>query len=431
MFNQVTWELPDGATSSELDSVTISLPEGMDSAPVTMRVSDGDTDAVSSATVRIDTRNIKTAVNQKGTFFVTVPRIVGDTISIDNPDERVMLYVGSSSRAAKFAIDDNLSVDTNLDGDAANDADNQNAPSYRNGGVYVVKGFSDRQRERKISVKVYDAKDSIIDEKTFTIVSNFVQVVSSETPESDLSTDIREIDRKNLEELKSLIQSKAPESARPTLLALYSKLKDEWFDQNQKIQTIIDFEKAIAENGLDTALTNEMHTLLEGFLATDGAMSAEVSVAVSVVKGIIPTDASYSAEVLGGKGNIGLLNEILAAPNNLTENKDKAKRILELVAADDNITVENKKILKSQLLIILHGGTENIPTDQIEPPSDGGGESTGGFMDSVIMIAKIIGILILGVFGIFFLLFFIFKFTNKNESLGFQDWMIDKLFHHG
>ena len=52
-------------------------------------------------------------------------------------------------------------------------------------------------------------------------------------------------------------------------------------------------------------------------------------------------------------------------------------------------------------------------------------------MDSLIMIAKIIGILILAVIGFFLLLFLVFKFTNKNESLGFQDWMIDKLFHHG
>ena len=220
----------------------------------------------------------------------------------------------------------------------------------------MIKGFSDRQKERKVSVKIYDAKDMLIDEKTFTIVSSFVQVLSDEQEDdTDLSTDIREIDRQKLEELKSLIQSRAPESARPTLMALYSKLKDEWFDQNQKIQTIIDFEKAIAENSLDSALTGEMHTILEGFLATDDAMGAEVSVAVSVVKGIIPTDASYSSEVLGGNGNIGLLNEILAAPNNLAENKEKAKRILELVANDQNITVENKKILKSQLLVILYG----------------------------------------------------------------------------
>lgn len=95
--------------------MTISLPEGADSAPITMRVSDGETDAVSTATVRVDTRNLKTAVNQKGTFFVTVPRIVGESISIDHPDERVMLYVGSSGQATRFVIDDNLSVDTNLD----------------------------------------------------------------------------------------------------------------------------------------------------------------------------------------------------------------------------------------------------------------------------------------------------------------------------
>lgn len=104
-----------------------------------MRVSDGDKEVAATDTVKIDTRNIKTAVSNNGTILLSQPRAINNTITIDSPDEKVTLYISSQGNVAKYAIDDNLNLDSNLNGDASDDEDNRNSPTYRNGGVYVVK----------------------------------------------------------------------------------------------------------------------------------------------------------------------------------------------------------------------------------------------------------------------------------------------------
>lgn len=104
-----------------------------------MRVSDGDKEAAATDTVTIDTRNIKTATSSNGTILLSQPRAINNSITIDSVDEKVTLYISSQGSVAKYAIDDNLNMDSNLNGDASDDEDNRNSPTYRNGGVYVVK----------------------------------------------------------------------------------------------------------------------------------------------------------------------------------------------------------------------------------------------------------------------------------------------------
>ncbi|MCB9805384.1 hypothetical protein H6769_07360 [Candidatus Peribacteria bacterium] len=62
-----------------------------------------------------------------------------------------------------------------------------------------------------------------------------------------------------------MIQSQVPETSRATFMSYFGKLKDEWYDQNQKTTTIIEFEKAIASAGLDEKLVTEMNGILESF----------------------------------------------------------------------------------------------------------------------------------------------------------------------
>lgn len=172
---------------------------------------------------------------------------------------------------------------------------------------------------------------------------------------------ITEIDRENLEKLKEIIQSQVPEASRATFMSYFGKLRDGWYDQNQKIITIIEFEKVIVSGDLDGKLVSGMYNILEGFLITDDTLGVEVSIALNVVRGLIPVSSSYAEEVMGKDGKGGLLKEILSAPNNLEENKVKALKILVYVKDDAQIATDHKNILKSQLKIIVYRGSENIP----------------------------------------------------------------------
>ena len=281
-------------------------------------------------------------------------------------------------------------------------------------------------------VTFYDSNNQKIDTKEIIIKSSFVSAVVANPEPTQEITEIREQDRANLEILREMIQSKVPETSRATFMSYFGKLKDEWYDQNQKTTTIIEFEKAIASAGLDEKLVTDMNGILESFLATDDALGAEVSTALNTIRGLIPPSSSYAEEVMGKDGNGGLLREIIDAPNNLEENKAKALKILTYVKDDPQITVENKNILKSQLKIIIYHGSENIPDDQVEPSTETPKESSsGGFMGTIIIIGQVIGILFGFVVGLILMLLIFFKITNKNDAIGFQDWIIEKLFQHG
>ena len=281
-------------------------------------------------------------------------------------------------------------------------------------------------------VTFYDSNNQKIDTKEIIIKSSFVSAVVANPEPTQEITEIREQDRANLELLREMIQSQFPEASRATFMSYFGKLKDEWYDQNQKTTTIIAFEEEMKRVGLDAKLIADASAILESFLATDDALSKEISTALNTIRGLIPASSSYAEEVMGKDGNGGLLKEILSAPNNLEENKIKALKILSYVKDDSQITVGNKNILKHQLKVIIFHGLENIPSGEVEPSTEPPKESSsGGFMGTIIIIGQVIGILFGFVVGLILMLLIFFKITNKNDAIGFQDWIIEKLFQHG
>lgn len=144
----------------------------------------------------------------------------------------------------------------------------------------------------------YDSNNQKIDSKEIVIKSSFVSAVAVDPEPDQEITEIREQDRANLEVLREMIQSQVPEASRATFMSYFGKLKDEWYDQNQKTTTIIEFEKAIASAGLDPKLVTDMNTILESFLATDDALGKEVSTALNTIRGLIPPTSSYAEEVM-------------------------------------------------------------------------------------------------------------------------------------
>ena len=267
-------------------------------------------------------------------------------------------------------------------------------------------------------VTFYDSNNQKIDTKEIIIKSSFVSAVVANPEPTQEITEIREQDRANLELLREMIQSQFPEASRATFMSYFGKLKDEWYDQNQKTTTIIAFEEEMKRVGLDAKLIADASAILESFLATDDALSKEISTALNTIRGLIPASSSYAEEVMGKDGNGGLLKEILSAPNNLEENKIKALKILSYVKDDSQITVGNKNILKHQLKVIIFHGLENIPSGEVEPSTEPPKESSsGGFMGTIIIIGQVIGILFGFVVGLILMLLIFFKITNKNDAI--------------
>jgi hypothetical protein len=111
----------------------------------------------------------------------------------------------------------------------------------------------------------------------------------------------------------------------------------------------------------------------------------------------------------------------------LSENRILGKEILQAIETDPNISTENKLLIKSQLLTIINGGQESVPSGelaQLETPVVGSGVM--GFMGGVVKIFFIIIGIILGLFLIGFI---VYRLTRKSSDMGFQDFLIDSVAH--
>ena len=117
------------------------------------------------------------------------------------------------------------------------------------------------------------------------------------------------------------------------------------------------------------------------------------------------------------------MDEILSHPNDLVKNKTLGQDILKLVESDGDIPAEDKMLIKSQLQEIIYAGA---PKSTVAPAQET--TSPSGVLDFIIGIAKILGYIVVGLFGLLFLVFIYYKLSNKNENLSFQDFIIEKFF---
>lgn len=129
------------------------------------------------------------------------------------------------------------------------------------------------------------------------------------------------------------------------------------------------------------------------------------------------------------------IDEILAHPTNIPENKELGRAILEAVKSDTTIENSDKITIKSQLEVIIYGGSTNVPAvntqenindSQSTPPSTSS-SSSGilGFIKSTVMFFVY---LLLGVMGLAALAFVWFALVAKRGDQGFQDFIIEKFF---
>lgn len=355
--------------------------------------------------------------------YFSFPNADNDTIHIQNSADKFYLYLGESKgNIAKYGIDTDILVDSNLNGDPADDIDNKGTDSSAKGSVFIVKSFDISAREKTLRITLYDINNKIIATKDIKISYDFNTGINTESLSGTLSEvvskDISETDKVNLEKLKDLIKG-AQEQDRLRLMQYFSALQENWFDTREKTKIIIDFENYIDVNSaLDTSTKDLFYSLLEGFLLTDTQVKDDVGLAIKVLKSLIPkTNSSYSAIMKN-------IDDIISHPTNLTLNKELGIFILNAIKDDTTIEVKDKNIIKSQLQTIIYGGQSNIPTN-ITPTTDT--TSTSGILGFILGFGKILGFIILGFLGIFITAFVYFKVLNRDDNLGFQDFIIDKI----
>ncbi len=387
-------------------------------------MSDGTDTKSTTATLRRDVVNAnKVKKSTDKLVYFTYPAADQDTVHIQHSTDKLYIYLGESknTNVTKYGIDMDTSVDSNLNGDPADDIDNKGTDSSVNGSVFAVKSSYVTATTKTMRLSLYDANNTAIATKDIKVAYDFVTQSSTESlsgATTELPKDISDTDKANLEKLKDLIKG-AKEQDRLKMMQYFSQLQENWFDTREKTKTIIDFEAYIdANSALDTAAKDTFYSLLEGFLLADTQVKDDVGLATKVLKSLIPkSNPSYDQIIKN-------IDDIISHPTNTTLNKELGTFILGAIKDDTTIEVKDKNIIKSQLQTIIYGGQNNIPASANIPDDT---SASSGVLGWILSFGKILGYFLLAIFGFIILVFVYFKIFNKDENIGFQDFIIDKL----
>ncbi len=416
-------------TSDNRDSFVVNLDDSDAAAEVTLNVSDGADTKTITVPLRKDVLNaarLKDSTDKLVLF--TYPKIEDGEIHVARSDDKVFIYLGESKGdISKYTIDTDTKTDSDLNGDAADDADNIGTDSYASGAPYMIRNLGST-KERLMKVAIYDASGKQIASREIKLVLDFAdENAIKQTLEGSGSTNtaISDGDKASLEKLKDLIRTKAPESERVKLMQSLSQLQDSWQDTTEKTKAVVALERSVADLSVSEDIKNEFLTLLDGFLLSESETKDEMALATSVLKKLIPNSNTHYEEIFGKDGNAGLVGEILGHPTNTELNKGIGEKILGYIKSDDNISDADKLTLKEQLRIVINGGSKNLPPSTEQTTTT----DSSGIMVLILGIIKafgyIIGFVVLGFIG----LFVFFRATNRNDAMGFQDFLIEKIFH--
>lgn len=429
VYNKVKWSVGD-STSENPDSFLVTLPEDAENRSVTLEVSDGTNAKTTTVDLRKDVVNANRIKNSKDSINVfSYPNLDSDTITVENRTAAVFLYLGENDGAVKYVIDTDIKEDSDLNGDPSDDANNKGTDSYTSGSPYSIKNF-DTKKERTIRVTLFDASGKKLGTRDIKIILAYVDgKVVAEKTDVKLPSTLTDKEKANLGTLKDLISNKAPEGQRVKLMQYFSQLQENWSDDREKTKTIIDFQSAVSELAIKDEQKQEFLILLDSFLLSDSETKDDIGLATSVLEKLIPKSNAKYEEIFGKDGKGGLVGEILSHPTNIELNREIGEKILGYLKDDKEIPDGDKLILKEQLRVIIYGGSKNIPADQLTPaPSLPTASSAGNLLKNIFMVFLwIIGIIV----GAVFLLFVFFKLVNKNDSLGFQDFIIERIFGGG
>ena len=434
----VKWDLWDGTVVSNVNALTHEFEWNDGSYDISLELKEWIKVEKKSFNIKKDVRNL-IAARKKGLVIFSNQDIVENTISIADNKEKVFIYLGESKwdtveQLTDFSIDTNTEYDSNLNWGKNDDKDM--ILSYGKDDSIVEIKLNDI-RSQTIKIRAYDIDQTELYTQELLIVKEYIK---------DEEIDINSIEFKwvtqselvTIEELKTEIKS-LPKEYRLKSLMYVQKLQEEWFDVSEKTKIIVEFEWYIS--WIDSPNATTIYSLLEALLLEWEDDKSEKNLMFVALKNLTPTNivCELSSDTQGGKCYNAIIErlELIKVNNDIDENKALAKEILEAIAIYPDMTNADKNNFKAILSSFIYGWVDNMPeqekNDEIKKPNvDGPNDS--GEENAIIWVLKtilyIFGIII-GLFALVFIIFFIiYKISNKNDHVGFQDFIIEKTSGH-
>ena len=438
--DSVKWDLWDGTKVSDSSSFIHTYEWNKGSFDVSLELKEGI--KVEKETFKL-IKNFKNliAARKQGLVIFSNKNIEENIITIEDNKDKLYLYLWESKgeevdQITDFIIDTNIEYDSNLNG--GKDDDNDIQISYwKNDNIIEIK-LNDL-REQNININAYDIDRNLLYSQELQIVKEFIEETEIDINSIEFKW-VTQSELVNIEELKSEIK-KLPKEYRLKSLMYVQKLQEEWFDPSEKTKVIIEFEGYI--QGLDSPNATTIYTLLESLLLEGEDDKTEKNLMFVALKNLTPTniECELSTDISGWKCYNAIIDrlDIIKVNNDIDENKALAKEILEAIAIYPDMSNADKNNFKAILSSFVYWGVDNMPeveknTEIAKPNTNQTDEWSDGEDSAIFWVIKtilFIFVVIIWIFFWIFILFFIFyKISNKDDNVGFQDFIIEKTSGH-
>ena len=192
---------------------------------------------------------------------------------------------------------------------------------------------------------------------------------------------------------------------------------ENWDSNFEKTKGLIDIQEHVSYAQIDANQKDNIIHLIDALIIGEARAMNDVEVALSVLRNLIPDDNKYD-------DIRKIIDEIESNPADRENNRTLGKQILESIQNDTTIDDKYKVIIKQQLLTIINSGYVAPESNSLDTQ-----KTSNGFAETALSILKIIGIILLIIITLGVIAFVIYRRGRENENIGFQDYIIDNVFH--
>lgn len=365
--------------------------------------------------------------SQSGVLYQTYPESQSGIITVKSPGQKIIVSLFGNTSGNNFSIDSNTKIDSDIDGTADNDTDNKNSPSYTDGSAFEIPNENDSlSREQQIKLTVL--KNGIpVGTQLLTIIRSYIvdnsNLTASDVTSGTGSDAFSTQDKSNLDAFQTKIRSLQSDD-RIIFTQAYNKLVEDWDDGHDRTQNLLDIQGLVDDSKtLSEDDKKVLSDMIDTILVWNAQTANEVNVASQVISGIIPVKDENRVTILSK------LEEIKWHPSDLANNKIIGKAILDIVKTDSNIPDGDKILIKSQLSIIVNGGQASIPASEKVTTSETWGSIFSNILWFIVWVVKVFWVILWILLFVLLLGYIAYRISRKNNDTGFQDFLIDSVFH--
>ncbi len=418
-YDSITWDLWDWNTKELYANPVYVYSDWKQSHEVKLKITDWTKLKEVSKTVSSNTKNL-IKFSKIGVNIISNQEISDDwKITLKEEKEKVFIYLGASKwEYRKFAIDYDIMYDSNLNWWKDDDEDNKDTTSYSTWDPVEIKLSENKKQTLRVLLK--DIKWKILVQKDIEIIKEFIKVEPVVTKDIIFKW-VTDNEKKKIDLLKWYI-SRLPQNYISSWMKYLERLQSDWFDLAEKTKIILEFENFLDNPEIKNS--SEIIDLLESILVEWQADKSQKNVAFSALKNLLRDDIVCTFDSKSFKSCKLYLVSILEDIKNssdLTKNKELAKNLLQAIFVDKNMTDKEKTDFKEVLKILV-----NDPNQQIEAPIPTETWIISKIFSFIKSIAWIIFSIVAVVFLVVIWYWFYFKFSNKDKTKWFEEFIIEK-----